>query len=133
MDAICKSTGGDHVLVEGACCACGEGARPLAPRRRSKRPSTSTEAWRQVQGQITELHNRILQAIRDAGGPLTDDELEVRLNLSHQNVSARTNELRNAGRLVVSGSRKRTRHGRLASAWALAETGATITQGTLAV
>lgn len=129
MGEFCNR-GGEHLIVEGMCVKCGSGARPIT-RRKSRRPATSKQAWRDIQDKITELHGRILNAIRLAGGPLTDDELEVVLKLPHQNVSARTNELRNAGRLVASGVRKRTRQGRHAMAWALAEQGATVEQGTL--
>ena len=121
-----------NIMVDGACAACGYGARSIA-RRSSKprRPKTSTDSWREIQTRIGELHNRILAAIRSAGRPLTDDELEQVLRLSHQNVSARTNELRHARKLIASGVRKRTRQGGLAMAWALAEEGAQVQQPAL--
>ena len=80
------------------------------------RPETSLNAWKGIQDKIEGLHGRILSAVAGAHG-LTDDELEERLRLSHQCVSARTNELRKSGRLIDSGVRRRTRRGRLAAVW----------------
>lgn len=119
---LCPICGASGVVTQGVCSVCGHGARSVEVhrRRKPKRPTTSQEAWRDVQGRITAIHNRILAEIQKAGN-LTDDELEHVLKLSHQNVSARTNELRNARRIIDSGVRRRTRNGRLASAWTLAD------------
>ena len=87
------------------------------------RPQTSYDAYRDVMPRITRLHARIIDAIaiaeRAGRRGLTDDEVEQRLGLSHQNVSARSHELRAAGVIEATGIKRRTRNGRPAMVWRL--------------
>lgn len=89
---------------------------PARRRRPAGRPRTSAEAWKDIQAKIPALHARILRSVTAAGG-LTDDEIEKATGLSHQNVSARTSEMRTAGILRDSGVRRFTRNGRKAAVW----------------
>ena len=47
----------------------------------------------------------------------TSEEVEVALDLRHQNVSARLGELRRAGKIKEIGARRRTSSGRWATVW----------------
>lgn len=60
------------------------------------------------------IAGRILDALRDAPG--TCDELEQRLELTHQTASAAVNALMRSGAIVADGSRP-TRSGRSARVW----------------
>lgn len=51
----------------------------------------------------------------------TCDQAESDLGMSHQTCSARFNELRNAGHIVDSGRRRKTRSGRNAAVYCLPE------------
>lgn len=66
-------------------------------------------------------HKTLLQAMVTKAlithGPCTCDRLEVVLEMSHQTVSARVSELRNAGVIEDTGKRARTRLGRTAVVW----------------
>jgi len=53
----------------------------------------------------------------EAYGPMTCDEVEALGHLNHQTASPRFTELRNAGRIVDTGERRRTRSGRRATVW----------------
>lgn len=60
---------------------------------------------------------RVLAAIiAGADGGATDDEVEQRLDMRHQNASARRKALVDKGKVRDSGHRRRTRSGRLAVA-----------------
>lgn len=51
------------------------------------------------------------------GGGLTCDQVEVKLNRSHQSISARVNDLMSKGWIMDSGLRRLTRSGRKATVW----------------
>ena len=66
------------------------------------------------------LHQRVLQAFREAGGSgLTDDELSTRTGLLRISAGARRNELVECGELVDTGETRSTSSGRPAKVWTL--------------
>lgn len=85
---------------------------PYATRRQSTRWATQDEAYRDRPGGIAE---RVVASIR-VDGPATCDEMEQRLELTHQTCSAAINALMRAGAIRANGSRP-TRSGRRARVW----------------
>lgn len=77
---------------------------------------TSQEAAESIAKDTGRLRLLVLEEIRDCGGA-TCDELEVRLNLTHQTCSPRVVELRDRGQIRDSGMRRKTRGGRFAVVW----------------
>ena len=77
---------------------------------------TSREAAASVAGKTICQRMRIMEHIICSNGATCDD-LEVALGMSHQATSARLVELKNAGRILDLGERKKTRSGRNAVAW----------------
>ena len=64
------------------------------------------------------LAQRVLRFIRSRGAEgATDDEIEVGMELSHQNASARRNDLVKRGLVKDSGTERRTRSGHRAIVW----------------
>jgi len=75
----------------------------------------------------------VLAAIDRSGSRgRTDDELEVELGLSHQNVSARRRGLVLKNRVHDSGEERRTRSGRSATVWLAGPAPAPMISGALA-
>lgn len=81
---------------------------------------TSKEAAESIAKDTGRLRLLVLEEIRDAAGGLTCDEIEIRLELTHQTCSPRVNELMRSGRIRDSGVRRKTRGGRNAAVWVLA-------------
>ena len=80
--------------------------------------ATSREAWRSVQAHLGPMDARIVATIH-ARGMATADAIEVVTGLKHQTVSAQITHLRDAGVIVDSGTKGRTRSGRAAIQWQL--------------
>jgi hypothetical protein len=80
---------------------------------------TSEQAAQDIRPHAGRLRSLVLSAIRDAGRRgCTDEELEDRLRLPHQTVSARRRELVLRGWVRDSGARRRNpRSGRSAAVW----------------
>ena len=87
---------------------------PRSTPRQATRWTTQDEAYRNAPNGVAA---RIVGSLRD-DGPATCDELEQRLELTHQTASATVNALMRAGRVVANGSRL-TRSGRRARVWEL--------------
>lgn len=63
----------------------------------------------------------ILELVRGAGANgHTCDEVEVKLDLTHQTASARVHDLMRAGEIVLAGFKRPTRSGRNATVWVAA-------------
>ena len=78
---------------------------------------TSVEAFRSQKDKAPSDEAKILLWIKDSEVGATCDEVESCLRMSHQTASARIRDLRGHGRLVDSGSRRKTRTGRSAIVW----------------
>ncbi len=92
------------------------GRSPIVPYARGS--DTSKAAADSMRDHVTAIAEKVLAEIRQLGDEgATCDMLEYRLELSHQTCSARVNELRNKGRIVDSGQRRKTRSGRNAAVW----------------
>jgi transposase len=77
---------------------------------------TSAAAALSVDG--PKLRELVLFTIRASGHRgMTCDEIEQILDMRHQTISARVNELRNGGWIVDSGIRRPTRSNRNAVVW----------------
>ena len=85
---------------------------PRATARQRTRWNTQDEAYAAAPTGIAAL---VLASLRD-DGPATCDELEQRLELTHQTCSASVNALMRRGAIIASGSRL-TRSGRRARVW----------------
>jgi predicted transcriptional regulator len=81
----------------------------------ARNSDTSVAAAESVAAHTPRLRGMVLEVIRAAGG-LTCDEVEERLDLKHQTVSARVHELMKLGQ-IVDGGRRKTRSGRAATVW----------------
>jgi DNA-binding transcriptional ArsR family regulator len=75
---------------------------------------TSRDAADSMEGVAGYCRRKILRRVRDASYGITCDEIEVALDMSHQNVSARLRELALANLIYDSGERRQTRSGRTA-------------------
>jgi hypothetical protein len=78
-------------------------------------PDTSHEAGarlRDITGDCRKVFDEIV-----VGGGLSCDQVEQKLNRTHQTISARVNQLRDWGWIVDSGHRRPTRSGRSAIVW----------------
>ena len=84
------------------------------------RQVTSTEAYESVKPYIPTISERIVDYI-GSWGPNTCDDLEYQLSLSHQTCSACIRGLVKQGMLEDSGEKEKTRTGRRAIMWKLAE------------
>ena len=81
---------------------------------------TSEEAAKSLySGPIRERVHKIIESMDCLGA--TDEELERRLNMKHQTVSARRRELVLMGRVKDSGVKRRTTSGRKAVVWIACE------------
>lgn len=75
----------------------------------------STEAFRSLGNSASEIRSMVFKFIESMGSiGATCDEIEVRLELSHQTASARCSELKRLGQIVEKG-RRPTRSGRSAA------------------
>lgn len=77
---------------------------------------TSREAWESFQAHLADTDRRIVQDIHANTGACSD-EVEQRTGLKHQTVSAQIRHMVEAGVLLDSGFRTRTRSGRSAIVW----------------
>lgn len=93
-----------------------DGNEPRRTRKQATRWDTQDCAWTNIQPRIGTLTARVLRSISDAPG--TCDELEMRLDMTHQTCSASVNSLMNSGLIVADGKRP-TRSGRAARVWRL--------------
>lgn len=82
--------------------------------------ATSDAAAASIVKDVARLKAIVLDAIKREGG-LTCDEVEIVTGLRHQTASARVYDLKKVGRIVDSGTRKKTRSGRDAIVWVVAE------------
>lgn len=83
--------------------------------------TTSKAAADHVEGSIATKRLTVLAAIQKRGGQgYTDDELERRLGMCHQSLSARRRELVLLNQVKDSGKRRLTRSGRSATVWVVA-------------
>lgn len=80
--------------------------------------ATSLDAARRIRSCAATMRAKVLAAITRAGAwGATDLELEKSLGIIHQTCSARRRELVLQNRIVDSGERRHTRHGRTAIVW----------------
>lgn len=91
-----------------------DGNEPRRTRAQRTRWSTQDAAWHEIQPALSGIGARVFDAILSS--PATCDELEARLDLTHQTCSAAVNKLMRDGRIVADGSRP-TRSGRSARVW----------------
>lgn len=78
-------------------------------------PATSHEAGASLPGIVGDARKVFDEIV--LGGGLTCDQVEQKMNRSHQTISARVNQLRDKGWIVDSGLRRLTRSGRKAIVW----------------
>lgn len=81
---------------------------------------TSTNALRSIDSIAQQVRARVLREIAAQGG-LTCDEVEVALDMRHQTISPRVNELMKQGLIADSGLRRKTRSGHEAAVWVVAD------------
>ncbi len=77
--------------------------------------ATSRDALASIQDKLPYTRRRVLAYIRECGAHgATCDEVEIALEppISHQTCSARFTELRNAGQIIATEHRRKTRSGR---------------------
>ena len=84
-------------------------------------PETSKAAGRAARetGLVSDHEKRILEAL--AQGPGTKDEIAARCGLTEQQVARRRAGLMRAGRVVLTGERRRTPSGMTADVWRAAD------------
>ncbi len=80
---------------------------------------TSENALRSIDSIAQQVRMRVLREIAVRGG-LTCDEVEEILDMRHQTISPRVNELMNQGLISDSGLRRKTRSGHEAAVWIVA-------------
>ena len=78
---------------------------------------TSLEAFRSQKDKAPNDELKILSWIKGSEVGATCDEVESCLRIIHQTASARIRDLRGRGKLVDTGSRRKTRTGRSAIVW----------------
>jgi len=67
------------------------------------------------------VHFRVILETLRAHGPATSEEISDRSALGYWAVARRMGELRDAGRVIQTQTRRRNRSGRLAVVWRIAE------------
>ena len=78
----------------------------------------SKAAAESIEKDTNRLRRLVYEEIKEAGSSgMTCDEVEARLDLKHQTVSARMRELAIAGRIIDSELKRKTRSGRAAVVW----------------
>lgn len=82
-----------------------------------KQGDTSAQAATDMAPKAATLRQMALAALREAGEPLTADEVATRLCMDRLSIRPRITELKNAGRVVDSGQRGTTRAGKTAVKW----------------
>jgi len=86
-----------------------------------ERDSTSEQAADEIAPTALVLRERVFRFIAAAGSMgATDDEIELALGMRHQTASARRRELVLKGRIVDSGTLRKTSSGRYAHVWIVA-------------
>lgn len=79
---------------------------------------TSEAAAESIKPDLQRLEKMVRDAIHAAGKDgMTCDEVEVKLNLSHQTASARCTTLKRSGEIEDCGKRRATRSGRAAAVY----------------
>ncbi len=78
---------------------------------------TSRAAWESIKPELSRIRLLIAESLRS--GDLTDDELEIRLGMRHQTVSATRRGLVKDGIVEATGDKRPTRSGRSAQVWRL--------------
>jgi len=81
---------------------------------------TSRDAYESVNRADDTLYDRVLNCIYD-NGSMTCDEVEVEIGGRHQSVSSRIRKGVQDGYLVNSGAKRKTRTGRKAIVWIIAD------------
>ncbi len=81
---------------------------------------TSDAAGASIVDGLPRLRRIVFVAIKKSAAGLTDDQVEELTGMKHQTVSARRNELMNAGYIEDTGRRRDTRSGRSATVWQVA-------------
>jgi DNA adenine methylase len=81
---------------------------------------TSNSAAVSIGAVAQQMRLRVLQEIANRGG-LTCDEVEEILDMRHQTISPRVNELMKQGLISDSGLRRKTRSGHEAAVWVVAD------------
>jgi predicted ArsR family transcriptional regulator len=79
-------------------------------------PTTSREAALAIAAKVTRLQDDIIALLRKHGN-LTAHELACEMKMSKDITSPRLSELREMGRIVPSGQRRKNESGRSAIAW----------------
>ena len=93
--------------------------RPYAGNPPSQSHSdTSRAAAESMRGKLSELHVRVLDALR-FHGPMTDENLCDVLNLQGNTLRPRRREIELMSYVIDSGGRRNTRSGRKAVVWRL--------------
>ena len=82
-------------------------------------PDTSVQAARGAQG-LAERHNPIIATVLLFYGPLTSGEIADKCELNYLQVARRMSDLREDGKVLDSGERRRSPGGRKAAVWKLA-------------
>jgi DNA-binding MarR family transcriptional regulator len=93
----------------------GESLFEYAARAPHSNASTSHEAAKSVEKDVTRIAKRVLDAIKHE--PRACFEIEEDLDLSHQTASARITQLRKDGLIEDSGDRRPTASNRRAIVW----------------
>ena len=91
-----------------------DGRPPRRTRRQETRWDTQDAAWESIQPRAGSIAAKVLEAITNE--PMTCDEVEQRLGLTHQTCSAAIHHLMKDGAVVADGVRP-TRSGRTARVW----------------
>ena len=98
---------------------------PVFDRARCDTAETRREAGRSIDAHLQRLQAAVLGFVEERGPRgATDEEIRLGLELSGDTARARRCELRDAGLIVDSGRRRKTRTGRRAVVWVSAATGA---------
>lgn len=82
---------------------------------------TSEAAADSIEGSVTALRKKVLEAIAGAEDGATCDQIEVALHMRHQTASARVRELALMGYIEDTGVRRPTRSGRTARVYAVSQ------------
>jgi len=87
-----------------------------------KKQNTSKMAFDSMKPHLSKIYKKILFSLHQEGKS-TDDNLELRLEMSHQSLSACRRHLVKKGYVEETGDTKPTRSGRKAKVWKITESG----------
>lgn len=82
-----------------------------------KQGDTSAQAAAEMAPKAATLRQMALDALREAGEPLTADEVAARLRMDRLSIRPRITELKDMGRVLDSGLRGKTRARKTAVKW----------------